>query len=397
LTAAPFLAWEKRLALLWDRRVWLGALSLALTALPWYVWVTVETRGAFFRGFFWDHNFSRFLSPLNDHTGSPLYYFVVLLVGIAPWSVYLVCGSWYGWWSMVRVPWSWCAGCWRRAAEVAASDRAGTTEKAVGAGRVAAYRFLGAWLACNLVFFSAAATKLPNYLLHAAMPFALLIARFLQRWRLGQLDLPHWVMPTCLTCLAGIGVATGLGLVFVSGRLPVQTIAHRAGPSVAGLEYWALFGLVPVAAAVAGLWSMRSGRRDGVLVSMALGIILFLAPLAAWALPSWNLLKAPRPLVEETGAARRRLDIRIGDYQLEHLPSLNFYTRRSVVHHADQAEALAFLRYPVPVYLFMPAAAWDSMKGQASADCRSIAVHPDLYRASNVVVVTNAPYLEAEP
>ena len=74
---------------------------------------------------------------------------------------------------------------------------------------------------------------------------------------------------------------------------------------------------------------------------------------------------------------------------LEHLPSLNFYTRREVMHQGNEAEALAFLRYPIPVYLFLPAQIWHGLKEAAPAGCRLIGHHPDLYRRDDIVLVTN--------
>jgi len=265
---------------------------------------------------------------------------------------------------------------------------AAAAENAAGgpANNVAAYRFLGAWLACYLVFFTVSATKLPNYLLPAAMPFALLTARFLDRWRRGDIKPHPWVMLTCLASMAGTGIAMGLGLTFVSAKVPFDPYP---GPFIPGLEYWGLVGLVPVA--LAGYWSWRRRVPNGVVLSFVLGGIFFLAPLVAWALPAWNQIKATRPLVEQTGALCRHEDIRIGAYHLEHLPSLNFYAQREVILHESEAEALAFLHYQVQVYLFLPRPVWDDLKGHAPATSRLIAHHPDMYRFHDIVVVTNRP------
>src|SRR5262249_45796699 len=42
-----FLFWSRGLRLLWDRRLLAAGLAFALVALPWYVWVGVETKFAF--------------------------------------------------------------------------------------------------------------------------------------------------------------------------------------------------------------------------------------------------------------------------------------------------------------------------------------------------------------
>src|SRR5262249_43658781 len=90
-----FLAWSRQLWLLLDRRLLWGLLAFALVGLPWYVWVGVETKGQFLREFFVTHNYERALSPMEGHQGPPYYYLVVLLLGFAPWSVFLALALWY--------------------------------------------------------------------------------------------------------------------------------------------------------------------------------------------------------------------------------------------------------------------------------------------------------------
>ncbi len=174
LVVLLFLTWEKKLTLVWNRGTLYGALAGLLVTLPWYIGVSIETHGSFALGFFWTHNLNRFLSPMDAHNGSPLYYVAVLLVGMAPWTVAMLVGLWYGGWSMMRVPHPSHAAWWKSAGEFAAGGDETT---------LSAYRFLGAWLGCYLLFFGLAATKLPNYLLPVALPLALLTARFFDRWR----------------------------------------------------------------------------------------------------------------------------------------------------------------------------------------------------------------------
>src|SRR5262245_30950113 len=92
-----YLLWSRQLRRLLDRRLFFGVLMLALVALPWYVLVGVETRANFLRGFFLTHNVGRFLSPMESHSGPIYYYLVVLLVGLAPWSVFLGLAGWDAW------------------------------------------------------------------------------------------------------------------------------------------------------------------------------------------------------------------------------------------------------------------------------------------------------------
>jgi 4-amino-4-deoxy-L-arabinose transferase-like glycosyltransferase len=389
LVMTVHLAWEKRLQLLCDRRALYGVLALLAVALPWYVWVTVLSRGSFLRGFLLEHNVGRFVSPTNNHNGWPFYYLIVLLVGLAPWSFFALNVALHGIVSVVRaVRWqgSRQRTCRRRLALVALAARL--------AGANSAHRFLAVWLGCYLLFFSLAATKLPNYILPAVAPCTLLIGRFLDRWRLGEIEPPRWVMAASLASVAGVGLATGLALVVLSKMMPSEAAWPADTAAAPRLLSLSVLGAALVAAALAAFWFWRRGERGRVVGSVVVGQVLFLAPLSAWALPAWNVIKAPRALARQAAASvpdafGRSRDIRIGGFNIEHLPSLNFYTRRPTVHQGNEDEALAFLRYELPVYLFLPARAWHDLKDRAPAGCTLLAHHADLYRASDIVVVTN--------
>jgi 4-amino-4-deoxy-L-arabinose transferase-like glycosyltransferase len=126
------------------RRVWSGlglSLFLAIT-VPWYAAVTLLQGRAFLEGFFLYHHLSRFFSTIHQHPG-PVYYYIPLLLG----SLF---------------PWSGLA--------VAAALR-------LAPRRVLADRFLLVWLLVPLVFFSAAGSKLPGYVLPCLPPLALMVGR----------------------------------------------------------------------------------------------------------------------------------------------------------------------------------------------------------------------------
>jgi 4-amino-4-deoxy-L-arabinose transferase-like glycosyltransferase len=320
------------------------------------------------------HNVGRFLSTMENHHGSLAYYPLVFLVGLAPWTVFIGMTSWCTIWSMIRTPWTRFRETWSKAADRATGGEAST------------YRFLAAWLGLYLVFFSAAATKLPNYVLPAAVPCAVLTARFLERWRHGSLSVPAWAMPTSLLCLAAIGVASGIGMAIASGLWPLPLVRGRYIP---GLAHWTFLGLVPVATALAAAWLLRRRKRSALLACLVVGAVAFLAPLAAWSSAAFNQVKATRGLVEQAQALQPTRDIRVGCWRLEHLPSLNFYVQRDVIHHKSQAQALAFLRCHVPVFLFLPAEDWETMRHQAPPGWRERGRHPDFYHHTEVVVISN--------
>ncbi len=359
-----FLAWNRQLQLLCRGRLFLGWLAFLLVALPWYVWVAVDTKANFLRGFLLNHNVDRFLNPMENHRGAYWYYLVVLVVGFAPWSVFLGWALWHGLRGTV----------WKAATSPAALPEH------------LPHRFLCCWLAVYLVFFSLAATKLPNYVLPVTVPLALWTAWFCERWQRQLLPTPAWCWHLSLTLLVLIGVMTSLGVLLASGTWQSAWLRGRHLPE---LQTWALAGLWPVLGASLAWWRLRQGDRAGTILSVAATAVLFLGPLAAWAVPLFNHFKAPRPLVEQAGARQLQQDLRIGCWQLEHLPSLNFYCQRHVMHHNTEDEVLTFLRYPLPVFLFTPARLWHQLEPQVPVTCRVLARHRDMYSGDEVVVIGN--------
>jgi 4-amino-4-deoxy-L-arabinose transferase-like glycosyltransferase len=312
---------------------------------------------------------------MEDHRGPPFYYLIVLVVGLLPWSVFLGSAAWYAMWSAVRSPWRRLRGIW----DVARDVDSGAVD------RVNAYRFLWCWVVVYLVLFTAAATKLPNYILPVYPPLALLLARFLDRWRRGALVLPRWLQPASVGLLILIGGGTVLGLLIVGGALTVPGLRLRTW---SGLENWAFLGAVPVLGGAAAAWCLRRQRWSVFVGVMLLTALLFVGALAAGGSMALNQYCAPRPLVQEAQALRRDEDVRIGCYQLEHLPSLNFYVQRNVQHLTDE-EVLTFLESPLRSYLFVARADWERLAGSVTVPHRVVAAHREMYRSGEVVVVTN--------
>jgi 4-amino-4-deoxy-L-arabinose transferase-like glycosyltransferase len=234
--------------------------------------------------------------------------------------------------------------------------------------------------------FSVAATKLPNYILPLYPAVALLTARFLDGWRTGDIRAPALLMYLCMACLALIGAGVTLGLLLAGGAIELPLVRGR---SLAGLEDWAALGLVLVLGGAAAAWCLRRQWHGGAVGSVVVSVVLVLVPLAAWGSAALDRHKAPRPLVELAGGPQRRRDLRIGCFQLEHLPSLNFYCQRTVSHCQSEQQALELLRYPLPVYLFVPEPAWAELQRKVETPYRVLGRHRDLYRGGEVVVVRN--------
>jgi 4-amino-4-deoxy-L-arabinose transferase-like glycosyltransferase len=124
----------------------LAILAFAVVAFPWYVAILLDQGRHFVDVFLLNHNLQRFTSTIHNHPGPPWYYVPVLILGLVPWSGLLV------------------PGLVRTAPRESRSDL-----------------FVLVWLLLPLVFFSAAASKLPGYILPCAAPLAILMGRAADR------------------------------------------------------------------------------------------------------------------------------------------------------------------------------------------------------------------------
>jgi 4-amino-4-deoxy-L-arabinose transferase-like glycosyltransferase len=119
-----------------------GILLFLLVAGPWYTLVHEAQGRAFVDVFLLDHNVQRFTSTIHHHPGAWYYYVGVVLLGLFPWTGLLV------------------------PAFAGLRLRASRTDL-----------FLLLWLALPFAFFTAAASKLPGYILPCLPPLAILMGR----------------------------------------------------------------------------------------------------------------------------------------------------------------------------------------------------------------------------
>jgi 4-amino-4-deoxy-L-arabinose transferase-like glycosyltransferase len=348
LIVVLFLAWQRQLACLWDRRLILGACAFAVVALPWYAMVTIETRGAFFRGFFIRNNVERFVAPISDHRGPIYYHPLFLLGGFAPWSVFMLPTAWYA----IR-------GC---------------------VERFAATRLLVIWFVSYLVFFSLAATKLPNYTTPLYPALALLTARFLDGWRRGEFAPHRAVMGYSYLWLLILGVGSTAGLLIAGGAL-VQPEFR----TIAGLDRIAWLGGLLLVGTIASI-ALVAWRRSAAIAALSVGIVGFVAGITAFGLPVFNREKSARDLVAQSHGCRRDQDLRVGAYRYW-LPSLVFYAQREVLLLPNDEVTTQILSCPTPAMIFMPRADWEKLSDRVSG--RVVASHWDMYGRCEIVAVSN--------
>lgn len=151
LVVGTFAAYLGKIRYLWHQmRPAVGIPIFLAIAVPWYVLV-IQAHGAdYVEKFFGYHNIERFTSVVNDHSAPWYFYLATILLGFAPWSSYLVAAC-------ARIQF-WRRRYWQR------QDR----HQQFGL-------FAFFWLAAIFIFFSAAATKLPSYILPAMGGAAILV------------------------------------------------------------------------------------------------------------------------------------------------------------------------------------------------------------------------------
>ncbi|MBW4634498.1 MAG: glycosyltransferase family 39 protein [Iphinoe sp. HA4291-MV1] len=138
-------------AVLREMRPLTGLLITLCLSVPWYVLVIWRNGEVYINSFFEYHNLERFTSVVNHHSAPWYFYFFVVLLGFAPYSVYLPL-------AMARLKF-WQRNYWR------------SQERSSQLGLFAFFWFIGIF-----GFFTIAVTKLPSYLLPLMPAAAILVA-----------------------------------------------------------------------------------------------------------------------------------------------------------------------------------------------------------------------------
>jgi len=214
-----------------------GIALFLLVAAPWYVLMWLHQGRAFVDVFLLNHNLQRFTSTIHRHPGPILYYVPVLLVGMFPWSGLAAAGL--------------------------------ATPKPT---RSRADLFVLLWLVLPFLFFSAAGSKLPGYILPCLPPLALLTGRAAHDMALGRLR-----GPLGTGARAAAMVTLLLACVLAAGPLYLRSIGDPDWRLAVPFSAWCL---------LVGLGLRLRAPRDpaGALGRLRVGAAGMLV-LLAWAAP----------------------------------------------------------------------------------------------------------------
>lgn len=295
----PLLVVGAHLLLCGDWRRWLRPGSLLAMAalflgvvLPWYVAAARVNGEAFLGGFLGFSNLQRFTTVLYAHPGPPWFYLPWILLLLLPWSLFLPV-------ALFRLRF-WQPSRWRAAAPATEAPPAAVA--AIPPARLPLFLLL--WLVLVVGFFSAAATKLPGYILPAVPAAALLIT--LQFRPLHAPDPSGWPERASGWVEAGL-----LGLLAAAAAIaPRWAATDPAHPGLAGaLNASGLPLTLAVLLALSALALVLLLRRPGDQPWLWLpGLAGFLAILALVVAPLAPLLDRERQLpLRQLAADARRL------------------------------------------------------------------------------------------
>lgn len=299
------------------RIIW-GSLLFTAIALPWYLLVIQANGWNYINAFFGYHNVERFTNVVNNHAAPWYFYFVVVLLGFAPWSIFLPI-------AIIKT---------RFAARLHWRHQPRSTHLNL---------FAFFWFIVIFGFFTISVTKLPSYVLPlmpaAAILVAILWSRSTIKGKIKSDALFRW------SCWLNVGflflLATALlllpNIIGTDPAIPnLQAKVQRSGLPVLGCIIWG------VSASVGVILSLRRYWRG----LLAVNLVGFVAFLIFVIMPTYLFVDQARQLpLRELSAIARQLEpsenlIMIGFKK----PSVVFYTQRRVIYIRRAKDATAQLQ-----------------------------------------------------
>jgi 4-amino-4-deoxy-L-arabinose transferase-like glycosyltransferase len=329
------------------RRFWARGYPLAGTALlialaaPWYL-AMWTIHGPEYVTIAQAHTVGRFLSPMEGHSFTILFYVPVLLLGFFPWS---------GW-----LPFAWYAAyrSWREARSAAPSPVTRHTSH----DQDSLDWFAAAWVLGVFVFFTLSSTRLPHYIGPLFPGAAILTACY---WHRGLSD------PETKGIRASIHTMMAIGYLLAIGFASLPSIY----PSIAGklVKEFPLatefnFGTGPylvsvvllVGMALVGFLGLNERRRAGAFWAAGASLGAMVIIVLQLILPGINryFIAPPQELAYAAGLNLDPQDrfIVYGSTR----PSMVFYARRKAIFVAGNEQDLlkSYLNQPGRTMILLP-------------------------------------------
>ena len=307
----------------------LGTIIFSILVFPWYILVTAKHGYTYLNTFFGYHNFQRFTQVVNHH-GAPWYfYFIVVLIGFAPWSIYLP--------AAIYKTHFWRRKRWQNRPRIEHLPL-----------------FALFWFGCIFLFFTVSVTKLPSYVLPLMPASSLLVSllwgNILQHQNGANLFLNR------KNKRQFIPLTLGLNFVFVTALSLIMFLSPNFmgyDPDMPEFRYKIqasglieLSGLIWLITAIFILLFWWKRKPDKILIVNLVGFIAFLIFAV---IPANQLFDVYRqqPLRQLAETARKA---RVFQEELVMIgfkkPSLVFYTQNPVQYFQYPGEAVNYFRSP---------------------------------------------------
>lgn len=185
-----------------------GMVIILALSLPWYILVTWRNGWNFINAFFVYHNIERFTEVVNGHSAPWYFYFLVVLLGFAPYAVYIPA-------SLVRLK-LWQRKYWLQ------------QERSQHLGLFVSLWFLGVF-----GFFTVSVTKLPSYVLPLMPAAAILVA-------LSWSDLFPTSQNSTPTPITSVRISAWMNVAFLTFiSIALFNLTQVVGPDPAAPELYA--------------------------------------------------------------------------------------------------------------------------------------------------------------
>jgi len=248
--------------------IYCAVLSLAI-GFSWYFLNALAHGEEFIRGF-WDFQMALFTKTLEGHSGPFFYHFVIVLLGLLPWTAFLFL---------------------YRPKAVQAQNPHYRPLIILGLG----------WTVFVLVLMSFVSTKLPHYSASVYIPLTFIIAISIQKYFDDSRRLPVWVTVIFTLTAAGIGI-----LVIKIPGLASQFLQDQGVSLVLGWSpLIAYAGATLICLGIIGGILLNLRKMKVAMVTIALFMLIFTQSL-------WRLLMPPfldymqQPLIEMVVEAHQK-------------------------------------------------------------------------------------------
>jgi 4-amino-4-deoxy-L-arabinose transferase-like glycosyltransferase len=294
-----------------EMRLLRGSLIFLAIAVPWFVLVIQANGQEYIDSFFGYHNFERFTQVVNRHDAPWYFYFFAVLLGFAPWSLYLPVAI-----ARLRI---WQRTHWQQQPRAAHLSL-----------------FALSWLVVIFSFFTVAVTKLPSYVLPlmpaAAILVALLWSEQMTRQRIGRSVLITGIVNAVfLSVLAGAVLYSPNWMGDDPAMRNLPEVISQSGILLWGAAVWAISAI-----AMLILLLRRQGRWLWLINFIGFCAFIIFAVMPAFSIVD-SLRQLPLRQLSATMVQAQQPQERLMMLGFQK-PSLVFYTERPILFVADPDE-----------------------------------------------------------